>query len=127
MEKPERVKELENIYVVSGEDFIDDKIIGAISSILSGSLPNPEKPLIAYSTVEGEDIAKISARTTDTITSRGLNLGEIMQVAAERFLGKGGGHNVAAGAQVPIEDIDDFIKTVNELVGKKLKGERSGS
>jgi RecJ-like exonuclease len=123
MEKPERVKEFENIYVVSGENFIDDKIIGAISSILSGSLPNPEKPLIAYSGVEGEDIAKISARTSDAVTSKGLNLGEIMQVAAERFLGKGGGHNVAAGAQVPMEDIDDFIKTVNELVGKQLKGE----
>jgi RecJ-like exonuclease len=79
--------------------------------------------LIAYSSVEGEDIAKISARTSDTVTSRGLNLGEIMQVAAERFLGKGGGHNVAAGAQVPMEDIDDFIRTVNELVGKQLKGE----
>jgi RecJ-like exonuclease len=127
MEKPERVKEFENIYVVSGENFIDDKIIGAISSILSGSLPNPEKPLIAYSSVEGEDIAKISARTSDTVTSRGLNLGEIMQVAAERFLGKGGGHNVAAGAQVPMEDIDDFIKTVDELVGKQLKGEGIGS
>jgi RecJ-like exonuclease len=127
MEKPERVKEFENIYVVSGEDFIDDKIIGAISSILSGSLPNPEKPLIAYSNVEGEDLAKISARASDTVTSRGLNLGEIMQAAAEKFLGKGGGHNVAAGAQVPIEDIDNFVKTVNELVGKQLKGERSGS
>jgi RecJ-like exonuclease len=127
MEKPERVKEFENIYVVSGENFIDDKIIGAISSILSGSLPNPEKPLIAYSSVEGEDIVKISARTSDTVTSRGLNLGEIMQVAAERFLGKGGGHNVAAGAQVPMEDIDDFIKTVDELVGKQLKGEGIGS
>ena len=127
MEKPERVKELENIYVVSGEDFIDDKIIGAISSILSGSLPNPEKPLIAYSTVVGEDIAKISARTNDTLTSRGLNLGEIMQVAAEKFLGKGGGHNVAAGAQVPIKDMGSFIKAVNELVGKKLKGENVGS
>jgi RecJ-like exonuclease len=127
MEKPERVKEFENIYVVSGEDFIDDKIIGAISSILSGSLPNPEKPLIAYSSVEGEDIAKISARASDIVTSRGLNLGEIMQAAAEKFQGKGGGHNVAAGAQVPIEDINNFIKVVDELVGKKLKGEKSGS
>jgi len=127
MEKPERVKEFENIYVVSGEDFIDDKIIGAISSILSGSLPNPEKPLIAYSNVEGEDIAKISARASDTVTSRGLNLGEIMQAAAEKFQGKGGGHNVAAGAQVPFGDINNFIKVVDELVGKKLKGEKSGS
>lgn len=127
MEKPERIKEFENIYVVSGEDFIDDKIIGAVSSILSGSLPNSEKPLIAYSNVEEEDIAKISARTSDAVTSRGLNLGEIMQVAAERFQGKGGGHNVAAGAQVPVEDINSFIKYVDALVGQKLKGERTES
>jgi single-stranded-DNA-specific exonuclease len=127
MEKPERIRELENIYVVSGEDFIDDKIIGAISSILSGSLPNPEKPLIAYSSVEGEDLAKISARTSDILTGRGLNLGEIMQVAAEKFQGKGGGHNVAAGAQVPMEDVDAFVKVVDELVGRQLKGERIGS
>jgi RecJ-like exonuclease len=127
MEKPERVKEFENIYVVYGEDFIADKIIGAISSILSGSLPNPEKPLIAYANVEGEGIAKISARTMDTVINKGVNLGEIMQVAAEKFQGKGGGHNVAAGAQVPIEDINEFIKTVNELVGKQLKGDKIGS
>lgn len=127
MEKPERVKEFENIYVVYGEDFIDDKIIGAISSILSGSLPNPEKPLIAYANVQGEGLAKISARTMDTVINRGVNLAEVMQVASEKFQGKGGGHNVAAGAQVPIEDINDFIRTVNDLVGKQLKGEKIGS
>jgi len=127
MEKPERMKELENIYVVYGEDFIEDKMVGAISSILTSSLPNPEKPLIAYANLQEEGIAKISARTMDTVTNKGVNLGEIMQIAAEKFRGKGGGHNVAAGAQVPIEDINDFIKTVNELVGKQLKGEKIGS
>jgi RecJ-like exonuclease len=50
-----------------------------------------------------------------------------MQVAAEKFNGKGGGHNVAAGAQVPIECIDDFVKLVDELVGRRLKGEKIGS
>jgi RecJ-like exonuclease len=127
MEKPERVKEFENIYVVYGENFIDDKIIGAISSILSASLPNPEKPLIAYANLEEEGLAKISARTMDTVINRGVNLGEVMQVASEKFHGKGGGHNVAAGAQVPIEDINDFITTVNKLVGRQLKGEKIGS
>ena len=127
MEKPERMKELENIYVVYGENFIDEKIVGAISSILSTSLPNPEKPLIAYANVEEDGLAKISARTIDTMTNKGVNLGEIMQVAAEKCQGKGGGHNVAAGAQVPIEKISDFIEIVNELVGKQLKGERIGS
>lgn len=127
MEKPERMKELEHIYVVDGEDFINDKIVGAISSILSSSLPNPEKPLIAYANVEGEGLAKISARTIDTMTNRGINLGEIMQAAADKFHGKGGGHNVAAGAQVPIESIDAFIQVVNELVSKQLKGTEIGS
>ena len=127
MEKPERMKELENIYVVYGENFINEKIVGAISSILSTSLPNPEKPLIAYANVEEDGLAKISARTIDTMTNKGVNLGEIMQVAAEKCQGKGGGHNVAAGAQVPIEKISDFIEIVNELVGKQLKGERIGS
>ena len=127
MEKPERMKELENIYVVYGENFINEKIVGAISSILSTSLPNPEKPLIAYANVEEEGLAKISARTIDTMTNKGVNLGEIMQVAAEKCQGKGGGHNVAAGAQVPIEKISDFIEIVNELVGKQLKGEHIGS
>jgi len=127
MEKPERMKELENIYVVYGESFINEKVVGAISSILSTSLPNPEKPLIAYANVEEDGLAKISARTIDRLTNKGVNLGEIMQVAAEKCQGKGGGHNVAAGAQVPIEKISDFIEIVNVLVGKQLKGERIGS
>ncbi|MEM2317819.1 MAG: DHH family phosphoesterase [Candidatus Bathyarchaeia archaeon] len=126
MEKPGRLKELENIYVVYGEDRIDDKIVGAISSILSTSLPNPEKPLIAYAYVKEEGLVKVSARTVDAVVAKGVNLGEIMQIAAEKCLGKGGGHNVAAGAQIPIENVEVFIKLVNELVGKRLAGEKIG-
>ena len=121
MEKPERMKELDNIYVVYGEDFINDKIIGAISSILSSSLPNPEKPLIAYANVEEQGITKISARTIDAMVNRGINLGDIMQAAAEKCEGKGGGHNVAAGAQVPLERISEFVDITNGLVGQVLK------
>jgi single-stranded-DNA-specific exonuclease len=127
MEKPERMRELENIYVVYGEDFINDKIVGAISSILSSSLPNPEKPLIAYANVEEEGLAKISARTTDTMTSKGVDLAKIMEVVAGKLEGKGGGHNVAAGAQVPLGRITEFIEAVNELVGQQLKREKIGS
>jgi len=124
MEKPERIKELESIYVVDGEDFIDDKIIGAVSSILSASLPNPEKPLIAYAHVKEEGLAKFSARTIDTTVDRGVDLGEVMQVAAEKYSGKGGGHNIAAGAQVSLENVNAFIDMVNKLVGKQLQGEK---
>ncbi len=127
MEKPERMQELENIYVVYGDDFINDKIVGAVSSILSGGLPNPEKPLIALANVEEQGLAKISARTTETMVSKGVNLGQIMQVAAEKNGGKGGGHNIAAGAQVTLENADKFVQIVNELVAKQLRGEAIGS
>jgi single-stranded-DNA-specific exonuclease len=127
MEKPERMKQFEHIYVVYGDTFINEKIIGTISSILVSGLENPEKPLIAFSNIEEENAAKFSARTTAIALSKGVNLGDVMRVASEKYGGKGGGHNVAAGAQVPIDQLENFIKTVNDLVGKQLKGEDLGS
>ncbi len=126
-EKPDRLRELENIYVVNGEDFVSEKIIGTISSILMTSLPNVEKPLIAYANVPAEGLAKISSRTTDLGVHKGVNLGEVMRVAAEKFAGKGGGHNIAAGGQVPLDKAEEFVKIANELVGKQLKGEKIAS
>lgn len=127
MEKPERLKELENIYVVNGEDFVNEKVIGTISSILITSLLNIEKPLLAYAKVEGEGVAKFSARTTDIAIRKGVNLGEVMRIAAEQVAGKGGGHNIAAGGQSPLDKVDDFVKIANDLIGKQLKGEKIGS
>jgi single-stranded-DNA-specific exonuclease len=127
MEKPERIREFENIYVVYGENSVNEKIIGTISSILVSGLENPEKPLIAFSIIQEENASKFSARTNDLALSKGVNLGTVMHIASEKYGGKGGGHNVAAGAQVPIDKIDSFIKTVDELVGRQLKGENLGS
>ncbi|MCW4018609.1 MAG: DHH family phosphoesterase [Candidatus Bathyarchaeota archaeon] len=123
-EKPERLRELENIYVVNGEDFVSEKIIGTISSILVSGLPNVEKPLIAYANVPGEGLAKLSSRSTALGVNKGINLGVAMRLAAEPLGGKGGGHNIAAGGQVPLDKIDDFVTAVNELVGRQLKGEK---
>ncbi len=127
MEKPERIKEFENIYVIYGENFINEKIVGTVSSIIVSSLPSPQKPLIAFANVEKEAAAKFSARTTDAAVNSGVNLGDVMRLASEKYGGKGGGHNIAAGAQVPLDKIEDFVKTVNELVAKQLKGEKIGS
>jgi single-stranded-DNA-specific exonuclease len=121
-EKPDRIEELDNIYVVKGGGFIDEKMISAVSTILSSSLPKPEKPLIAYSRVSGEDVVKVSARTLALLTDRGLNLGEILRVAADECSGRGGGHDIAAGAQVPIKKLESFVRLVDELVKKRLEG-----
>ena len=126
-EKPERMRELQNIYVIYGESFINEKIIGTISSIIVSGLANNEKPLIAFANVEKEQATKFSARTTEAAIRKGVNLGEVMRLASEANGGKGGGHNIAAGAQTPIDKVESFIKTVDELIGRQLKGEKLGS
>jgi single-stranded-DNA-specific exonuclease len=127
MEKPERMRELQNIYVIYGENFINEKIIGTISSIIVSGIANSEKPLIAFANVEKEQIAKFSARTTEAAILKGVNLGEVMRLASEAHGGKGGGHNIAAGAQVPLDKIEEFVKAADELVGRQLRGEKVGS
>ncbi len=42
-------------------------------------------------------------------------------MAAEKFSGRGGGHDVAAGAQVPMEHVEPFLKIVDELVKNQLE------
>lgn len=123
-EKPERLRELDNIYVVNGEDFVSEKIIGTISGIIITSLPNVEKPLIAYANVPGEGLAKFSARTTDIAVNKGVNLGEVMRLAAEKTEGKGGGHNIAAGGQAPIGRAEEYVKIADDIVSKQLRGEK---
>ena len=125
-EKPGRLEELESIHVVRGDGFIDEKVLSPVCTILSTTLTQLGKPIIAYATISGEDQVKVSSRGSEPLIQKGLNLGEIMQVASEKFSGRGGGHDVAAGAQVPIKDVEDFIKLVNILVKKQLAGEQIG-
>ena len=126
-EKPERMRELQNIYVIYGENFINEKIIGTVSSIIVSSLANNLKPLIAFANIEAEKAAKFSGRTTEAALMKGVNLGDVMRVASEANGGQGGGHNIAAGSQVPLDKVESFIKMADELVGRQLKGEKLAS
>ncbi|MCW4028490.1 MAG: DHH family phosphoesterase [Candidatus Bathyarchaeota archaeon] len=126
-EKPERMREFQNIYVIYGEDAINEKIIGTVSSIIVSSLVHNEKPLFAFANIEAEKAAKFSGRTTEAALKKGVNLGDVMRLASEANGGKGGGHNIAAGAQVPLDKLEAFIKTADDLVGRQLKGEKLGS
>ena len=123
---PDRIEETGNIYILHGGQSIDEKTVSAISTILSTNMPDVEKPVIAYSLIPEEDMIKVSARTVETLTSRGFNIGEIMRSAAEKYSGIGGGHDIAAGAQVPAEQRESFLKSVDELVGESLKGLKEG-
>jgi len=115
------VEERDHIYVIRAGDAIDDTVIGVVSGILlsQGILKNP-KPIISTAVSE-DDQMKVSARGTEELASRGLHMGMVMQKAAEAVGGGGGGHDVAAGAYVPIDKEEEFIAKVNSLVPEHLK------
>jgi single-stranded-DNA-specific exonuclease len=126
---PGRVTEEDSPFVlIKGEDVIDEKIIGAISTILATSRTSEsDKPIVAITKTK-ENTVKVSARGTESLINRGLNLGEIMQKASEMVSGSGGGHNIAAGAQIPLGKEEVFLKIVKEMIDKALQaGEKAES
>ncbi len=118
---PTAIRELRNIYVILGEGVIDERMLGAITSILvtSGRFDN-ERSIIGLALAE-DGMVKVSARATNLQLEKGLNLGAVMQEAAARFGGRGGGHDIAAGAQLPKEFEQQFIEFVDQLVGQVVR------
>jgi len=122
-EKPDTVTELQGTYFVRGDDFLDEKMTGALSSILSTSgLFKTEKAIVVLARTKKGEI-KVSARASDWLVERGVNLGSTLQAIAEKCSGMGGGHNVAAGAQIPEEKREDFVKLLDAAVSRQIKAE----
>jgi single-stranded-DNA-specific exonuclease len=116
----EMVEERDNIYVIRAGDSIDDTVIGVVSGILlSQGILKKMKPIISTAVSE-DDQVKVSARGTEELALRGLHMGVVMQKAAEAVGGGGGGHDVAAGAYVPIDKEEEFIAKVNNLVSEHI-------
>jgi len=114
---PRSIERHEHIYVINGSGVIDELMLSTVASIItsSGLLEEP-KPIIAITDAEGV-MMKISGRLPDELRESDLNLGTIFHEASKLFGGVGGGHDVAAGAQVPKEREAEFIKFVDEKVG----------
>jgi len=82
---------------------------GPIATIFSRYL-YADKPFVAINVKNGR--AKVSARGNDRL---GIDLAEVMRKAAEKVGGRGGGHRVAAGANLDPDKVDEFIREVDRL------------
>ncbi|MFQ6052607.1 MAG: DHHA1 domain-containing protein [Candidatus Bathyarchaeia archaeon] len=116
-----RIEERENIYVLRAEGDIDDRIVGVVASILlsTGILKKP-KPIVAWAWAE-EGLIKVSARATEAMAREGIDLGAVMMEAGEESGGRGGGHDIAAGAFLPRGHETGFLELVDRLVGEQRK------
>jgi single-stranded DNA-specific DHH superfamily exonuclease len=73
----------------------------------------PEKPLVVLN-IKKDGKVKVSARTTEKIAKR-LDLSEVMRLASAKVGGSGGGHRVAAGANILRDRMEEFLKEVDRL------------
>lgn len=105
---PSRLIETGQLVIVNGLNLIPDTLLSVVASIVSTEY---DKPLIAFTGTE-EGMIKISARAPKTLVEKGLNLSRIMTEAAESVGGFGGGHDVAAGALIPLDRREEFLKLV---------------
>ena len=100
----------------------DAEATGVIASTVTRFL-HPDNPCIVLN--ESDDRIKISARGTKSLIARGLDLAEVLRVAAETVGGRGGGHSIASGAAIPKtgDAADIFLATADSLVGEQLREE----
>jgi single-stranded-DNA-specific exonuclease len=118
--EPSALKQLGSIVVVRGDGVIDENMTGAVSSLVSASnlFGDSKVTLVVTKTREGN--VKISARATDLLVERGVNLGRILQSLSPSYGGNGGGHAIAAGATIAREGVDDFLEDFRKIVSSVL-------
>jgi single-stranded-DNA-specific exonuclease len=92
---------------VNGDGILEEGMLGAVSTLLSGS-PSLRGRLLFVRTLAKEGTYKFSSRKCLDCKSQ-ANLGVIMRQCSNALNGSGGGHSAAAGCSIPSSALDDFI------------------
>lgn len=96
------------------------RIMGTIASVgISIGLLPADKPILTLARMH-KDI-KISGRTTREMVDKGVNLGKALDDASHSFGGQGGGHDIAAGALIPYNQMDNFLNLFNDIIEHQLE------
>ncbi|MFP4175315.1 MAG: DHHA1 domain-containing protein [Halobacteriales archaeon] len=115
------VTKLDNVQYFDAGDEIQDTIVGIIAGMsYSKSCVDRSKPVIAFADVEEEGEKKVSSRATKSLVRRGLNLAEVMSECSSAVGGDGGGHDIAAGATIPENAVQEFVDEVDSVVDEQI-------
>jgi RecJ-like exonuclease len=100
---------------------IRDTIIGIIANMLLNSDEvNSDLPIIGFAD-KGDGEIKASARGTQKLIEKGLNLSLAMKKAASNVNGVGGGHSIAAGATIPKGKEEEFLDSLEEIIKSQIQ------
>lgn len=108
------VKEIAGYVIVDlrGKSFLNERMSGAIASVLSLSVKGDKSLLVLVDSPEG---VKVSARKCGHAK---LNIGELLSRLASEVGGVGGGHENAGGATIPADSVDQFVKLLAREAGR---------
>ena len=99
---------------------IRDTIIGIVTNMLLNSLEiSDDLPLIGFA-FKDDDEVKVSARATQLLVDKGLNLSVAMNQVSKELNGIGGGHKIAAGATIPKGKEEDFLNLLEIKIKSQL-------
>lgn len=99
---------------------IRDTIVGIVTNMLLNSEEiDSNLPLIGFAFTEKGDV-KVSARTTQSLVDKGVNLSSALKKAAKEMNGVGGGHNIAAGATIPKGKEEVFLERLESEIKIQL-------
>lgn len=114
-----RVAAKGDLVMVNAEGVVPETMTGTIASMIAGS-PKYSGKVVILRASGSDNTVKFSSRK-----SRGcdvqVSLSELMQNGTERFGGIGGGHDMAAGARIGKDKLDEFLDyleaNVNDVQG----------
>lgn len=116
-----KIKEMDALYYFNAGDDINENVIGTVAAmVLNSKLLKSVKPVIAFVNSEDGDI-KVSSRGNKDLIRMGLNLGKALAYASEKVGGKGGGHDIAAGAKIQVGDEEEFLRYVEEKIKEQMQ------
>ena len=99
---------------------IRDTIVGIVTNMLLNSEEtNSDLPLIGFADTSDEEV-KVSARGTQELVEKGLDLSYALRKAAAALEGVGGGHKIAAGATIPKGKEEEFLDLLEEEIKTQL-------
>ncbi len=117
--KEKGITELENVQYFDAGSEIKETIVGIIAGMSSTVVRNRNLPIIAFANTEGG--IKVSARGTQDLIRRGVNLSEAMAKVSAEVGGAGGGHDIAAGATIPENSKEEFTRKLDLFIGEQLR------
>jgi single-stranded-DNA-specific exonuclease len=118
--REEKIQKRTHIQYFHAGDGIRDTIIGIVTNMmLNGEDVDKELPLIGFAHTENGEV-KVSARATQNLVDRGLDLAVALTRAAKELNGVGGGHNIAAGATIPKGKEEEFLRIVEQEIQRQL-------